>query len=350
MYKVHDHIRYNSNSISQLSLKKMSDILIEQFEGLPKDPHPDNFYTHAKQNHHKNNFSDILPGKNRVMLDLLVNNYGKVLANSDYINANYINDAYIITQQPDNTKGDFWRMVMEQKVNMVINFTNKCDYCNTMNYSFVKVELMKTVQHDNMNIYTMKVQGISDYAKYQIINSSLKSSIDSDSEIINEETAKLSKKEPMPTTVDVFHFLDWVDHSTPDPEKFRKFYHMIKRHETILKLFGNTNGIKMFHCRAGIGRSMVGILIDYMLKKYKTEADINNNIINTIRNMRECRAKSIETTKQFQFAYDFIINEIRNRKSDDVKRPKKKNKLSCSSDGYVAESSDDRHCLTRSIY
>ena len=78
----------------------------------------------------KNRYRDVLPyDTKRVTLRESSNAF-----HSDYINASFITDthprtpAYIATQGPlDNTVGDFWQMVWEQGIVVIINLTKLSD-------------------------------------------------------------------------------------------------------------------------------------------------------------------------------------------------------------------------------
>ena len=77
------------------------------------------------ENKAKNRFLNILPyDKNRIRLQPMPG-----VRNSDYINASIIDGfqqkhAFIATQAPlENTVVDFWRMVLEQNVKIIVMLT-----------------------------------------------------------------------------------------------------------------------------------------------------------------------------------------------------------------------------------
>lgn len=105
-----------------------------EFELLP-DRFPDRTTraSEARENFYKNRYPDIKAyDQTRVRLTLVDNVLG-----SDYINANYVigykeRKKFVCAQGPmDNTVNDFWRLVWEQHLEMILMLTNLEEYSKT---------------------------------------------------------------------------------------------------------------------------------------------------------------------------------------------------------------------------
>lgn len=217
--------------------------LIKEYEIIPKDLTLKNYFT-ANIFKSKNIFDNILSSEETRV---------KITGDS-YINANYIFDNYIATQQPvKNTLTEFWQMVDETNSKMIINLSGDNDYL----------------------INNPNVEDIFENDIYHLRIISLKNKI--------------------------YHltFKTWKDFGVPDFFEFDKFF-------TIVNLLECTPII--VHCKAGVGRTGTFIFIHYILKNINK--GIYLDLIEVVKDMRRYRCNMIQTKGQFNYAVNFISNKI----------------------------------------
>ncbi|XP_069945686.1 receptor-type tyrosine-protein phosphatase H isoform X2 [Cherax quadricarinatus] len=261
--------------------------LEEEFASLQSDS-PQNFAiaAHRDYNKDKNRFKNIFPFDNaRVKLSALNNKTG-----SDYINASYIlntnNKAYFIAAQgpKSNTTADFWRMVWEQRVYVIIMLTNlvekgreKCfHYWPRSSESFIKAGSFTIRNHteEERSFYIIRFLEISEGS-----------------------TKRLVKQ---------YHFTGWPDFGAPQREEYLlDFIAEIKNSMP-------TNGDHLLvHCSAGVGRTgtFIGLwnLIDIV------DTDNTAQVINvkkTVLDMREYRPHMVQAADQYLYLFKCITAYI----------------------------------------
>lgn len=85
------------------------------------------------------------------------------------------------------------------------------------------------------------------------------------------------------------HYLGWPDHGVPDMGEFRTLletYRMFREHQP-------EDHRSLVHCSAGIGRTGTFIAADLM--------NSSTNLVELIRELRNCRMGMVQTLDQFQF-------------------------------------------------
>lgn len=215
-----------------------------------------------------------------------------------FINGSWIDipikHTYIATQGPkDNTMDDFWQMCFDYNVNVIVmlcsvieNGKNKCSsYWNIETPIQFKTNFK--VEEQN-NVFVIR--------KIEVTN------------LIDKETK----------TFDQIQFTDWPDHQTPNIDQA---YHNF---EVFFKFVEDKKGKGpvVIHCSAGIGRTgvfaTVQILYKEIMSKIKNGQDIEFNIFNTVRKIKECRLYSVDNINQYKFIYQ-LIEELLKEKNKDIK-------------------------------
>ena len=229
----------------------------------------------------KNRYKDIIPyDYSRVKLSML-----NEMPGTDYINANYINGPihlkqYIAAQGPlPNTVRDFWRMMWEQKTNVVLMACaeyegvppkHRCERYwptaadDTLTFDEISVSLENEIQTE-----------FSDY-------------------VIREIRVECCRKV---RKVYQLHYLGWPDHGVPDDVS--PILDMITKshqHQTeeLVPL--------VVHCSAGCGRTGTLIAIDYaysMLKSGKLNMEFD--LFNIIDDIRKQRPSMVQSVDQYRF-------------------------------------------------
>ena len=251
--------------IKSLSDKISKAKLLEDFKKIPSDLTQKDYYI-AQLNVNKNNFYNILSSQeSRVRL--------LTRTGSDYINANYILDRYIATQQPNiYSHLDFWNMVYENDVGMIVNLSGNNNYMTGSNLIYEKfiLDIGNIAYKDHLEIREITMVGKS----------------------IPEITKK------------IYHItiVSWPDFGVPNEINFCRALN------TINLIDHNSNKKIIVHCRAGVGRTGTFISIHYLFRKFNE--GIYPDLIDTIKEMRKSRIGMIQDVSQFSFVVDICKKKL----------------------------------------
>ncbi|KAK3096989.1 hypothetical protein FSP39_005443 [Pinctada imbricata] len=214
---------------------------------------------------------------------------------SDYINANYIpgfnsQREYIATQGPQNcTKDDFWRMIWEQNVNVIVMLTQliergrrKCDQYwpnNTREPVFFGDLIVEMESESPMNDYILRVFSL-----------------------------KLGKNVK---NVKHFQFLAWPDMGIPQTTECMLYFVRGVRDHTPAQ----RRGPIVVHCSAGVGRTGTFIAVDHLMQHVRTHDHLD--IFNLVLAMRDNRTNMVQTEDQYIFIHDCIKDYIEELEHED---------------------------------
>jgi len=287
-----------------------------------------------EQNKLKNRYALVLPyDQTRVKLTKIPE-----VACSDYLNANYISGPrkkmYIATQGPlPNTFNDFWRLVWEVNVNLIIMLTLEIENGRIKCHRYWPE--MEEANEELKLIYgDFKVVPIS-----KVENGEITTRIFNLSKI---------KKDPPPDQYDeekgieevreIVHcqYVGWPDHGVPDhTEGIRELV------KTVQKNRKRKNPI-VVHCSAGIGRTGTFCTIDITLAAITKHIKENSvdpfkfEIWKTVLDLRRQRDGMVQQPEQYRFCYEVIMEGAEDKGMEFVngsnrikpKEDRKKKKLS----------------------
>jgi len=234
----------------------------------------------------KNRYRDVLPyDRTRVKLREVLNVY-----HSDYINANFITDVdphnpdYIATQGPlDNTVADFWQMVWEQGVVVIVNLTKLSDMGLPQCHRYWP-------ENGSEIFHIYEVHLISEHIwcdDYLVRSLYLK----------NLQTGETR-------TITQFHYLTWPDLSVPDSAKS-----LLEFRRKVNKCYRGQACPIIVHCNNGVGRTGTYILLDMVLNKMiKGAKEID--IAATLEHLRDQRPDMVKTKGQFEFSLTAMAEEV----------------------------------------
>ena len=248
----------------------------------------------TEENKLKNRYVNILP-YDKTIVKLLP------LADDDdnattFINANYIpgyrsQREYIASQGPiPSTIDDFWRMVWEQSVAIIVMLTLctekgriKCecywptDVHDPKQYRDIVVEL---TSFSTLNTYEIRVFKLT-----------------------MGDTTRCVKH---------FHFLKWADFGADvQNDVMIDFIQNVRSHVRIPE----SKVPMIVHCSAGVGRTGTYITLDHWMQ-FIHDHDFSNSIdiFKTVVEMRKCRMYMVQTEQQYIFIYDCIRDILKKKR------------------------------------
>uniref|UniRef100_A0A8C5I8U6 Tyrosine-protein phosphatase non-receptor type 9 n=1 Tax=Gouania willdenowi TaxID=441366 RepID=A0A8C5I8U6_GOUWI len=269
--------------------------IYQEYEEIRKEPPAGNFDNSKKlANQMKNRYSDVL------CLD-----HSRVrLCQLNYINASFMdgykkNNAYIATQGPlPKTFGDFWRMVWEQMVLIIVMTTRVVERGRVKCGQYWPLEEGRTEQYGYFLVKNTQMQLFQDFKLSHL-------------ELYNTQSGERRE---------VYHYLyvSWPDFGVPKSASamldFRELVH--QRREAVVKILGSSwtgspgGPPVVVHCSAGIGRTGTFCTLDICLSRLEDIGTID--VRQTVRRMRTQRAFSIQTWEQYYFCYTAVIEYAQN--------------------------------------
>lgn len=221
----------------------------------------------ARENMYKNRYPDIkCYDQTRVKL-LQVDG----IAGSDYINANYVlgykeRKKFICAQGPmDSTINDFWRMIWEQHLELILMLTNLEEYSKSKCAKYWPDKDEGDKIYGDITVGHVQETRFSDYILRELK--------------MVKTTGKRDQEERL---VKQYHYLVWKDFMAPEhPHGIIKF---IKRMNEAYSL---ERGSILVHCSAGVGRTGTLVALDYLLQQMNEEGQVA--IFNTICDLRHQR-------------------------------------------------------------
>ncbi|XP_042198882.1 tyrosine-protein phosphatase non-receptor type 9 isoform X1 [Callorhinchus milii] len=270
--------------------------IYEEYEDIRRETPPGTFNCSLQPyNQQKNRYGDVLClDQTRVKLKSL--NHDE---RTDYINASFMDgykqkNAFIGTQGPlEKTYHDFWRMVWEQNV-LVIVMTTRVDESGRKKCG----QYWPLEQHTQGNYGLISVRNMS----VEIFKHYNKTTL----EIRNGETYEGRK-------VIHFQYLSWPDYGVPSSAAALIDFRSAVRRQQELCVRAVSGGWRghpggppiLVHCSAGIGRTGTLCTLDICLSQLQDVGTLN--VYQTVRRMRGQRAFSIQTPDQYYFCYTAII-------------------------------------------
>ncbi|XP_059402807.1 tyrosine-protein phosphatase non-receptor type 9-like [Carassius carassius] len=280
--------------MAHLNRAQRSGIYLE-YEELRREQPPGTFTCAlAAHNQERNRYGDVLClDQTRVRLKPRRNE------RSDYINASFMDgykqkNAYIGTQGPlEKTYGDFWRMVWEQSV-LVIVMTTRTDEGGRRKcgqywpkeeggqevYGHIAVVNHRVDKHAHYNQTTLELHNTETFEQRQVTH---------------------------------FQFLSWPDYGVPSSAlSLIDFLGAVKHQQQwAVQAFGSQwrghplGPSMVVHCSAGIGRTGTFCALDICLSQLQDVGTLN--VCQTVRRMRAQRAFSIQTPEQYYFCHTAIL-------------------------------------------
>ncbi|XP_063230115.1 tyrosine-protein phosphatase non-receptor type 9 isoform X2 [Bacillus rossius redtenbacheri] len=258
---------------------------------------PDGSFNHARlrANQPKNRYTDVLCyDHSRILLSQIDGD-----PCSDYINANFVDgykqkNAFISTQGPlPKTTSDFWRMVWEQQVLVVVMTTRAVERGRTKCAQYWEEEEGGVATHGSFQVTTGSVEQHPDYTVSSLRITNLKT----------QESREVSH----------FQFTSWPDYGVPHSAlAMLDFLERVRQQQSSLvaKLgdtwAGHPRGPPIVvHCSAGIGRTGTFCTLDICISRLEDVGTVD--VRSTVERIRAQRAYSIQMPDQYVFCHLALI-------------------------------------------
>lgn len=247
-----------------------------RFEASPASQMP--------QNRGKNRFMNILPNEtSRVKLSGLGN---------DFINANRIvyqnGKSYIATQAPlPGTKEDFWFMVWQERVSLIVMLTNLVEGGKTKSDHYWPYDQQKEEACEGLTI-EMSDETIQTHWSERTFYLSN-----------DVETRKVKQ----------IQLTSWHEGELPpDDAQFHHFIRHVKEEQTLLENSAGDEHPVIVHCSDGSLRSGLYIGIDQLIHALDKESYFD--ILGVAHKMKSSRHFCIQHETQYKFLYDFVRHSL----------------------------------------
>ncbi|XP_074153041.1 LOW QUALITY PROTEIN: tyrosine-protein phosphatase non-receptor type 9 [Sminthopsis crassicaudata] len=270
--------------------------IYEEYEDIRRENPVGTFHcSMSPGNLEKNRYGDV-PCLDQTRVKLTK---GSGITQTDYINASFMDgykqkNAYIGTQGPlENTYHDFWLMVWEQKVLVIVMTTRFEEGGRRKCGQYWPLEKDCRIRFGFLTVTNQGVENMNHYKKTTL-------------EIHNTE-------ERQKRQVIHFQFLSWPDYGVPSSaDSLIDFLRVVRNQQKMAvrslgpRFKGHPRGPPVVvHCSAGIGRTGTFCSLDICLAQLEELGTLN--VFQTVSRMRTQRAFSIQTPEQYYFCYKAII-------------------------------------------
>ncbi|XP_014090961.2 tyrosine-protein phosphatase 69D isoform X2 [Bactrocera oleae] len=242
-----------------------------------------------KENASKNRYPDIKAyDQTRVKLSQINGIQG-----SDYINANFVigyreRKKFICAQGPmESTVNDFWRMIWEQHLEIIVMLTNLEEYNKSKCAKYWPEKISDAKQFGEITVKFVAERKMGDYL-VRNLDVSRRNAAGNDED---EERRQITQ----------YHYLVWKDFMAPEhPHGIIKFVRQINA------VYSVQRGPILVHCSAGVGRTGTLVALDSLIQQLEEEDQVS--IFNTVCDLRHQRNFLVQSLKQYIFLYRSLLD------------------------------------------
>ncbi|RWS32026.1 tyrosine-protein phosphatase 69D-like protein [Leptotrombidium deliense] len=261
-----------------------SDLLFQaEFEALPEDfGDRTTNSSDSPENISKNRYPDIKSfDQTRVKLSLIDGVPGSDYINADFVEGYKSRKLYICAQGPlDRTTADFWRMIYEHKVSVIVMLTGIEEHGKIKCAQYWPDEGVKQID----KLYKIVPQSVRKFNDF----------------IARRFFLQTMNEDETPRDILQFHFLMWKDFLAPEqPSWLLRFIKRVNEH------YCPDKGPLLVHCSAGVGRTGTFIAIDSMIPEITSGTHLN--VFECVSQLRYQRNFLVQSLKQYIFVYRALM-------------------------------------------
>ncbi|KAI8058169.1 protein-tyrosine phosphatase-like protein, partial [Syncephalis plumigaleata] len=249
-------------------------------------------------NRELNRYSNILPyNQTRVLLAPIRDPDTGAIIHGDYINASWVRPpggirSYIATQGPlKRTIVDFWRMVWQEKVRVLVMLTDVYERgkvkCNV--YWPERVGDEKALNGEAV-LRRMEIT-----RRPPILNTTVVVVV-----VVSVNPHLGDEPAVQRAIITQIHFLGWPDHGVPEqPDGVLRLVRLVNRDKVPATLV---------HCSAGCGRTGTFCVIDSAIAILTATRDGSVDLVHQLtRHFRTQRCTMVQTSQQYWFCYVAVL-------------------------------------------
>ncbi|XP_059166864.1 multiple epidermal growth factor-like domains protein 10 isoform X2 [Physella acuta] len=268
-----ENISIPIKDLNSFILSHDSSFYLEQFTKIPDPMGATMEAAHHEDNKLKNRYKNVSPyDHSRVYLETDTNQN-----DGDYINASYIADhknnrRFIASQGPTlSTLHDFLRMLLEQRVEIVVMLTNLIEEQKTKCDRYWPED--ETMIVNDIHVKLISIEVFTDYTIRSL---------------------KLARKGKPSHHLKHFHYTSWPDRGVPStPWALIDFLYKVDVNSTEKPI--------VVHCSAGVGRTGTFIALHNLTEQAKETGSVD--FFKTLVKLRQDRMMMVQMPQQYEFLH-----------------------------------------------
>lgn len=272
--------------------------LEEEFDRLeqPFDDRKPMTAASSEENRIKNRYETTVPfDRNRVILTPVAGRDYSTYINASFIEGYDNSESFILTQDPmESTHRDFWRMVLENNVAVIVMLSEMGDLSDTSCCLQYWPDDDQEATHDHLVVKHVSTVTLPGYIQRDFVVRSTKT------------------REEIRTTQ--IQYLGWghctngaEDDTVPPPQQISHFV-TVALEAIAARARQLQGGSTCLHCCTGSIRSSVMLALCILIEQARTEGYID--VFSIVRKLRSQRIGMVQYPMQYAFLYDALANYL----------------------------------------